>query len=84
MVTKRGRHWIQRGVMTVIILAVIGLALGSWFTSEAIEGELLVVTAGESGVDPGVRRHRLLLDRCAGTARQLPGLDGSRYRRPFG
>jgi pimeloyl-ACP methyl ester carboxylesterase len=52
MVTKRGRRWIQRGVMAAIIAAVAALGLAGWFTSSAIEGELLVMGDDPSAADP--------------------------------
>jgi len=53
MVTKRARRWVQRGVMASIVIVVLGLALATWFTSEAIETDLLLIAGGESTDDPG-------------------------------
>ena len=53
MVTKRARRWVRRGVTVAIVLLVLGSAAATWFTSEAIEADLLFVTGGASITDPG-------------------------------
>ena len=52
MVTKRGRRWLKWGVMTAVISVVLMLGAATWFTSEAIEDDLLFVTGGEPAIDP--------------------------------
>ncbi|MFH2073156.1 MAG: hypothetical protein ABIJ75_09940, partial [Actinomycetota bacterium] len=53
MVTKRAQRWVRRGVTATIVLVVMILAAATWFTSEAIETDLLLVTGAASTADPG-------------------------------
>jgi pimeloyl-ACP methyl ester carboxylesterase len=43
MITKRGRRWLRRGVVTTILLVVFVVAAATWFHSESIESTLFAV-----------------------------------------
>ncbi len=53
MVTKRAQRWVRRGVTATIVITVLGLVVATWFISESIETDLLLVAGGTSVSDPG-------------------------------
>lgn len=52
MASKRARRWLSGGLLALLLVAGLVLGLAAWFTSEAVEDQLLVVTGPEPTLDP--------------------------------
>lgn len=51
MMTKRGRRWLRRGVLTTILVLVLLAAVATWFHSESIESRLLAISPVAPALD---------------------------------